>query len=80
MRTPHFNFIQPIGRSLKVQPPLENPKSSTVSDIFSGTRDIGNFVLKATVHAHPHSDLIQPINGIPSNRSTQENNTCIYVL
>ena len=30
-------------------------------DIFNGTRDIGNFLLKAFAHAHPHSDFSQPI-------------------
>ena len=53
MRTPYSNYIQPIKRSLKAQPPLENPIISIVFDISNGSQDMVDFMLKTTVHAHP---------------------------
>ena len=43
MHTLHFNIIEPIGRTLKVQPTLEHPKMSEGHLIPNGSREKRNF-------------------------------------
>ena len=71
MRTPHSNYIQPIKKRLKVQPPLENSKN--FFDITNGSRDIGNLMFEATTDAHPQSNFFQPIERSPKVEPPLEN-------
>ena len=43
MRTLHFNIIEPNGRTLKVQPSLENTKISAGHLIPNGSQDMRKF-------------------------------------